>query len=478
MRCFVIVAYKANALYKNIIFKGNIHFVNAKEMFHKKLKIAGVVALAVFIAATGCNKNAVHEKFDAPATAGLPAKPHSHVPVNANSIITVSLLDSNHVWEIDGVSYVAPGSTLTIQPGTFLTSGTPKTYNDPVFGPQTLKGVLVVTRGGKLIANGTAAKPIVFTSPNATNRKAGDFGGVVLLGNAPINQPIPQRIEGIPDPVPATVDVNYGGAVANDNSGSLSFVRIEFAGFRLTANNEINGLTCGGVGTGTTLNHIQVSWSADDAYEFFGGTVNANHLIALSSDDDDYDFDFGYSGTIQYAISLKDSSSTHSKSGSLPDANGIESDNDGTGSAASPKTKPILRNFTFVGIRTLAVQDTSLKYGNRFRRATSLDLQQSIIVGYDTAAAFENVTCPSTFNNNAYTGVLFFNPSPWPCAAMTGNTAAASHTSIFTGDPFYHIGSPYSLSNIATVAAHATKGAIAAGSSWGSGWFQFQPKTY
>src|SRR6186713_295686 len=293
-------------------------------MFQKKLKIAGVAALVVFIAASSCKKTNEKEKFDGPATAGLPSRPQKHVPVDANSLITVSLLDKDTIWLIDGVSYVAPGNTLTIEPGAFLTSGNFKTYNDPVYGSQSLRGVLVVTRGGKLIANGTAAAPIVFTSPNATNRKAGDFGGVVLLGNAPINQTVPQRIEGIPDPVPTGVDVNYGGSTATDSSGVLTFVRIEFAGFRLTANNEINGLTLGGVGSKTVLNHIQVSWSADDAFEFFGGTVNANHLIALSSDDDDYDFDFGYSGTIQYAISLKDSSSTHSKSGGLPDANGLE----------------------------------------------------------------------------------------------------------------------------------------------------------
>lgn len=445
-------------------------------MFRKNLKTGGVVAFAVAMAVTSCKKNNVQEKFDAPATAGLPSKPQKHVPVDANSLITVNFLSKDTVWLIDGVSYVAPTKTLTIEAGTFLTSGNFKTYNDPTFGTQSLRGVLVVTRGGKLVANGTAAAPIVFTSPNATNRKAGDFGGVVLLGSAPINQPVPQRIEGIPDPVPTGVDVNYGGTNAADNSGSLTFVRIEFAGFRLTANNEINGLTCGGVGNGTTLNHIQVSWSADDAFEFFGGTVNATHLVALSNDDDDYDFDFGYSGTIQYAISLKDSSSTHSKSGVLPDANGLESDNDGSGSGATPTTKPTLKNFTFVGIRTAAVQDTALKFGLRWRRGTSLDFQSSIVVGYDTAAAFENITNPATFSNNAYTGVLFVSPTA--PSTLTGNTAAATYSAIFTGDPFYHIGTAYSLANIATVAAHASKGAIASGSSWGSGWLQFQPKTY
>ncbi|VTP98436.1 hypothetical protein [Sphingobacterium daejeonense] len=188
------------------------------------------------------------------------------------------------------------------------------------------------------MAIGTATEPIVFTSDKAAGeRNTGDFGGVVLLGNAMIN-PGTARIEGIPKPL--NVDVDYGGQNDADNSGVLKYVRIEFAGYNLSQDNEINGLTCGGVGNGTTLENIQVSWGRDDAFEFFGGSVNAKYLVAISTDDDDYDFDFGYSGTIQYALSLKDPQSTNSldRTGKS-DSNGIESDNNGEGVFRDPTTR-------------------------------------------------------------------------------------------------------------------------------------------
>ena len=124
----------------------------------------------------------------------------------------------------------------------------------------------------------------------------------------------------------AAGDAFYGGTDANDNSGVLRYVRIEFPGIAFTDNNEINGLTCGGVGAATTLEHVQVSYSGDDSFEFFGGTVNAKYLIAYRGWDDDFDTDFGYSGKIQFAVSLRDPEIAD-QSGS----NGFESDNDGSG---------------------------------------------------------------------------------------------------------------------------------------------------
>ncbi|MBZ4188006.1 hypothetical protein [Niabella beijingensis] len=450
----------------------------------KSVAVAVVVAAA---AVTGCRKNNTDEKFNGPARAGLPSKPQKHIPVDGNSLITVKFLSKDTVWLIDGVSYVKPGNTLTIEAGTFLTSGTAKTYNDPAYGPQTLKGVLVVPRNARLVANGTAAAPIVFTSPKATGRLAGDFGGVVLLGNAPTNQTNP-RVEGIPDPLPASVNVNFGGTNAADSSGSLKYVRIEFPGYLLSPNNEINGLTLAGVGNKTVLSNIQVSWSKDDAYEFFGGTVNADHLVALSTEDDDFDFDFGYQGTIQYGISLKDVKATYSLSGSpaTTDANGLESDNDGTGSAATPTTKPVLRNFTFVG---LAVKDSAanrLKYGNRWRRRSALDIQNSVIIGYNTGVAFENITTTgSHFSNNVvhgYTTGVVVTPAGATPAGYVGNTffTGLSNQVQFSGSPFY-TGAAYNPSVLksATGGNIATKGAIpASGAVWTLGWTQFNPQGY
>ena len=145
-------------------------------------------------------------------------------------------------------------------------------------------------RGAKIEANGTASNPIVFTSGKAAgSRLRGDWGGIIILGNAPTNRPLS------PAPlVEGGVDRRYGGTTANDNSGTMRYVRIEFAGIAAEPGSEINGLTLGGVGSGTTLEYIQVSYGNDDAYEFFGGTVNAKYLVSYATSDDDYDFDFGY----------------------------------------------------------------------------------------------------------------------------------------------------------------------------------------
>ncbi len=449
----------------------------------KILTVASVCAIAL----ASCNKDNVGPNSD--LNAGLPNKPQATIPTDAAGIITKTTLSADTVWKIDGVAFVRPGATLTIQAGTYITSGVTKAYNDQITGlTQNIKGVLVVPKTAKLIANGTAAAPIVFTSPNAAgSRNPGDFGGVVLLGNATTNQASTKRIEGIPQPV--GVDVTYGGTNAADNSGSLKYVRIEFAGYNLTADNEINGLTLGGVGTGTTLENIQVSWGKDDGFEFFGGTVNAKYLVALSNDDDDFDFDHGYTGTIQYALSLKDPNSTNSTSSGSSDSNGLESDNEGTAPyAATPKTRPVLKNFTFLGIKDVTVASSKLKFGNRWRRATEYDIQNSIIAGYATGAAFQD-GATGTFTGNvvhAYT------------AAFSGATPAGNQTNVSTDaaaylklaggvNIFYSTGTTF---NPAFLRPSSTSPAYGDGSTtykgafhptnapWTATWTQFAPKTY
>lgn len=451
-------------------------------------KTFALASLCLALLASSCDKN---NDFSAPQgdnLAGLPAKPQEHVPVDANGLITVSTLTSDKVWLIDGISYVKPGQTLTIQPGTYLTTGTVKQYNDPAFGLQNVAGVLVVPKTAKLIANGTATAPIVFTSPKAAGQRvAGDFGGIVILGQAPTNKPTSTRIEGIPQPF--GTDVTYGGSNAADNSGSLKYVRIEFPGYKLEDGNEINGLTLGGVGSGTVLSNIQVSWSADDAFEFFGGRVNADHLLAISNDDDDFDFDFGYQGTIQYAISLKDRNSTNSVSGGTSDSNGLESDNDGSSSSATPTTKPVLKNFTFIGLNP--ADKAKLKFGNRWRRATSLDIQNSIIGGYDVGASFESINTNGTFSSNLVHGYTTAVSGTQP-VNYAGNTAQVNASSanavlLLAGNPVYS-GTSYNVLNLrptSTSPAYGNgsttyKGAIApnATTPWTSGWTQFNPRNY
>ncbi len=228
-------------------------------------------------------------------------------------------------YTLRGWVYIANGSELTIEPGTVIR------------GDKKTKAALIVERGGKLWARGTANAPIVFTSAaEKGNRKPGDWGGLIICGQAPHNAGEAQ-IEGGPR-------TKHGGNNPADNSGALSYVRIEFAGYPFQTDKEINGLTLGSVGNGTQLDHIQVSYSNDDSFEWFGGTVNAKYLIAYKGWDDDFDTDNGFCGNVQYGLVVRDG---HIADGSQ--SNGFESDNDASGSTASPFTTATFSNITFIG---------------------------------------------------------------------------------------------------------------------------------
>ncbi|MFZ1534744.1 MAG: hypothetical protein WAT14_11265, partial [Chitinophagaceae bacterium] len=173
----------------------------------------------------------------------------------------------------------------------------------------------------------------------------------------------------------------YGGTDPLDESGILRFVRIEYAGIAAEPGSEINGLTCGGVGSGTILENIQVSFGNDDAYEFFGGTVNAKNLVAFATADDDFDFDFGYTGKIQFGVSCRKPDFVDAGDA----GNGIECDNDAASSLATPRTKPQLSNFTIVGPNDAAGTAGNHNFSNRWRRATQFVLRNSILMGHPDA---------------------------------------------------------------------------------------------
>ncbi len=226
---------------------------------------------------------------------------------------------------LKGWVYVADGAQLTIEPGTVIK------------GDKDTKASLIVERGGKLIAQGEQGAPIVFTSEaEAGSRKPGDWGGVILCGKAANNKG-EMQIEGGPRS-------KHGGDSNSDNSGVLSYVRIEFAGYPFQTDKEINGLTLGSVGSGTKLDHIQVSYSNDDSFEWFGGCPDAKYIIAYKGWDDDFDTDNGFSGKVQYALSVRDS-----RIADVSQSNGFESDNNADGSATSPYTTATFSNVTFVG---------------------------------------------------------------------------------------------------------------------------------
>ncbi len=226
---------------------------------------------------------------------------------------------------LKGWIYVADGAELTIEPGTVIK------------GDKATKAALIIERGAKLYAKGTATEPIVFTSAQpAGQRRPGDWGGLILCGRANNNQ-TEQQIEGGPRS-------KHGGNDNEDCSGILSYVRVEFAGYPFQTDKEINGITFGSVGSKTQVDHVQVSYSNDDSYEWFGGTVNCKYLVSYRGWDDDFDTDNGFSGHVQFALSVRDS-----RIADVSQSNGFESDNCADGASVSPYTSCVFSNVTFVG---------------------------------------------------------------------------------------------------------------------------------
>ena len=275
------------------------------------------------------------------------------------NINTTTTLTSDKVWTLKGYVYVTDGAKLIIQPGTTIVSDVAE------------KGALCIERGSQIIAEGTQSKPIVFTSGRPEGQRTpGDWGGIVILGRAKTNRSSEPTIEG-------GIGRPYGGTNDSDNSGVMRYVRIEYAGIAALPNSEINALTLGGVGNGTILENIQTIYANDDAFEFFGGTVNGKNLYAFATADDDFDFDFGYTGTITNGVAKRDPQFVDSGDA----GNGVECDNDGTGSAAQPYTHPKLFNMILVGPNvSTALANHNL--GLRFRRSTQFTMKNSIVWGW------------------------------------------------------------------------------------------------
>ncbi len=347
------------------------------------------------------------------------------------NITTNLLLDSNKVYLLTGIIYIKSGGSLTIPAGTIIraegnSSATPANW-----------ATIVVQRGGKIISRGTQTNPVVITSNKAKgSRKPGDWGGIIILGKGINNAPGGQSncpscikgeaiIEG-----PFGTEGIFGGNDDADNSGSLIYTRIEFPGLVFSSNNEINGLTLGSIGYGTALRNIQVSFSNDDSYEWFGGTVNSKYLISFKGTDDDFDTDFGYRGMNQFGIGFKDSihfDPTFSAPSGASTSEGFESDNDATGTTLKPKTMAVFSNYTMVGPYAVgetysqhsATVKAAYRRGARIRRNSGQSIVNSIFMGYrnglmiDGAATelVANVANPTSncdtleFANNIFYGM-------------------------------------------------------------------------
>lgn len=288
---------------------------------------------------------------------------------------TLRAADANF---LKGIVYITNGVTLTIEKGA------------------TVKGIysgadvatLVVSRGGKIMAEGTQDAPIVFTS-SSPNPASGDWGGIVLCGKAGINSSYNGtnglfEVEGgvnnaQGDGLAGSGDALVPTVVETDNSGKLRYVRIEYAGYAYQPDKEVNSLTMAAVGSGTQIDHIQIIRAKDDAYEWFGGTVNCSYLIASKTQDDDLDSDNGFRGSVQFVLVIRDSSIAD-----ISRSESIESDNNPSGTTATPKTSPVFSNVTLVGPRATLNNAGNTLYlaGAQIRRNSALSIFNSVFLGW------------------------------------------------------------------------------------------------
>lgn len=350
--------------------------------------------------------------------------------VTVSGVITSNTTwTKNNVYKISGLVFVDTLVTLTIEAGTVIR------------GDETAaNSSLVVQRGGTLIANGTPCNPIVFTSNKAVGSRAkADWGGVILLGRAKHNLGIQNAIEGIGSTDPNYSRIFHGGLNDNDNSGSLKYVRIEFGGFVFAANQEINGLTMGSVGNGTTIDYVQTSFINDDAFEWFGGSVNCKHLVSYRNLDDDFDTDNGFSGLVQYGLAVRDPQI--SDAFGVSTSEGFESDNNGIAPfTPTPKTSASFYNITQIGafrctnntggITSPTAPGTGFRRGARLRRNTELKIFNSILMNnwrglvMDADVLANAATAGAAFKNNIIAMDYTFNST---VPGFTGVALAAEN---------------------------------------------------
>lgn len=316
---------------------------------------------------------------------------------------------------LEGIVYVRPGVTLTINPGVTIIGKTTACGVAPDLVDLTNnKGTLVIEKGAKIIANGTCEQPIVWTSANPVgSRNIGDWGGLVILGQAPIITATGATTNNFEAFAALTNGRNgYGGTDSLDNSGSVTFNRFEFGGGTVTAPNaEVNGVTLCGVGAGTTLNHLEVSNSGDDGYEFFGGTVNADHLLSFSNKDDDFDFDEAYHGNLQFIVAYRTDAADNSGSEMIE----LDGNANALWTPGSRVTRPFIANATLVGPASATPRVNCTGDDGRFdggvytRRQGRLVLLNSYVIAQAEPSAFAST--PST-NGYFFSGLpLTFDSS-------------------------------------------------------------------
>lgn len=323
---------------------------------------------------------------------------------------------------LKGLVYITNGVTLTVEKGA--------TVKGSFSGSDV--AALIISRGGKIMAQGTATEPIIFTS-SAQNPQSGDWGGIVLCGKASINTSYNgtnglYQVEGGVDNAQGDGLAGSGDALAptpidTDNSGTMSYVRVQYAGYAFQPDKEINSMTLAAVGSGTTIDHIQVTYAKDDAFEWFGGKVNCKYLIAYKTQDDDFDTDNGFSGNVQFGLIIRDSLIAD-----ISKSESFESDNNASGTTATPKTGAIFCNVTTIGPRATLTNIGNSNYlaAAQIRRNSSISIFNSIIMGWPQGLLIDaGLGSPTDLNINDST-LRVRNTTIVGCNVAVKYTASAS----------------------------------------------------
>ena len=318
-------------------------------------------------------------------------------------------LNPNTVYSLTGKIQVNDGASLIIPAGT------------------TIKGVggtsayIAVAQGGKIFVNGTSTNPVIMTSAS-TNPEAGNWGGVVICGKAPIN-----RVTGGTSTAQSEVaDLVYGGTISNDNSGSIRYLRIEYAGAAYNTEKEFNGMSLFGVGSGTTIENVECYHGADDGFEFFGGTVNTSNLISIGNEDDQFDWTEGWNGT---------NTNWYGKLDFGKGNRGIEADNFELGFTNTPIANPTITNLTLIGPGSTA--DATIfteNDGLKLRRGTKGIFTNIFLANWKTGFNVEHDECIAavTAGTLKATNVTFNSDVPNKAKGKTTIGTSADVNAVFT----------------------------------------------
>lgn len=414
--------------------------------------------------------------------------PTPSVNIIQGELTGVTNLEAGKTYLLRGKVYVQAGAELNIPAGTIIK------------GEKTTDGTLIINRGGKLNAIGTAENPIIFTSEAPKGfRNRGDWGGIVICGNSTTNGNPNSTIEGITGEAGSENGL-YGPASGapqiDQNSGTLKFVRVEFAGIDLSQDNELNSLTMGAVGSGTTIENIMVSYANDDAYEWFGGTNNHKYLIAYSTLDDDFDSDRGYSGLVQYGLIIRQKGQADISTSRAFEAS---SNNNAT---VSPHSSAKFANITVMGPRLFGSSISTL-YGAavEINSNSNIEVHNSIVTGFPIGVRFNTSGLDAKVVNSVFAENVTLNAasggSSIPADFETVNITNATKDQIWGAGVEFNDGasgaavspllpaatSPYNSGapnlTAAGFEAQPFYGAFTnnphAGWNWGAKWIEFDP---